>query len=367
MDDFLFTSRKGFCEHFATGFGVLMRAAGVPTRLVGGYQWGRWNDLGDFLTVRHSDAHVWCEVWLAGRGWVRVDPTFVVAPERIDVGIEGAFAGEGLLAFLGSDQANVLVRWTGTLRQAWEAANTRWNMWFMGFSAEDQLSLLKQLGLSAGRRGGWLLFMVLPSLFIVAVALLGRMRNRTRRRLTDDRVLKIYGRFLDKMERIGMPKAPHQGPLDYARSVALRHPVLKPEVAGIVEEYIGLRYGPQRRSGCTQGFPHAGASVQPAAGAVCRREKDRGRTSEAGSRGPAALNPNSQFSVRAMSLGGCQRAPVNGDRPKRSAIRSTARSTFSHPLSRKSTSENRPACCGVVSAINADAPTPISRTGLSRD
>ena len=283
VDDFLFTSRKGFCEHFATGFGVLMRAAGVPTRLVGGYQGGRWNDLGDFLTVRHSDAHVWCEVWLAGRGWVRVDPTFVVAPERIDVGIEGAFAGEGLLAFLGSDQANVLVRWTGALRQAWEAANTRWNMWFMGFSAEDQLSLLKQLGLSAGRRGGWLLFMVLPSLFIVAVALLGRMRNRTRRRLTDDRVLKIYGRFLDKMERIGMPKAPHQGPLDYARSVALRHPVLKPEVAGIVEEYIGLRYGRKGGLDALKDFRMRVRRFNPQ-----RALSAAGRKTEAGRRKPEA-------------------------------------------------------------------------------
>ena len=111
VDGFLFTSRKGFCEHFATGFAVLMRAAGVPTRLVGGYQGGRWNAMGDFLTVRHSDAHVWCEVWMTHRGWVRVDPTFVVAPERIDVGIEGAFDGDGLLAFLGSNPANRLTRW----------------------------------------------------------------------------------------------------------------------------------------------------------------------------------------------------------------------------------------------------------------
>jgi hypothetical protein len=210
--------------------------------------------MGDFLTVRHSDAHVWCEVWLADRGWVRVDPTFVVAPERIDVGIEGAFDGDGLLAFLGSNPANRLTRWAGSLSQAWEAVNTRWNMWFMGFSAEDQIALLKQLGLSVGRRGGWLLFMVLPPFFIVAVVLLGRMRNQTRRRLPDDRALKIYGRFLRKMERIGMPKAPHQGPLDYGRFVALQYPILEREVAGIVNGYIGLRYGRKGGLGALQDF-----------------------------------------------------------------------------------------------------------------
>ena len=286
MDDFLFASRKGFCEHFAAGFAVLMRAAGVPTRLVGGYQGGRWNTYGGFLTVRHSDAHVWCEVWMAHRGWVRVDPTFVVAPERIDVGIEGAFDPEGLLAFLGSSQASLMTRWAGTLHQAWEAANTRWNMWFMGFSADDQLSLLKQMGFSVGRRGGWLLFMVLPTLFIVVVVLTGRLRKQIRRRPPDDRALKIYGRFLRKMERIGMPKAPHQGPLDYGRSVAQRHPVLKREVAGIVDGYIGLRYGRKGGVDALNAFRLQVRRFNPqrALAAAGRKARGGSRAPEAGDR-----------------------------------------------------------------------------------
>ena len=101
IDDFLFSSRNGFCEHFAAAFTVLMRAAGVPTRLVGGYQGGRWNAMGAFLTVRQSDAHVWCEVWMDGQGWVRVDPTFAVAPERIEAGIENALADAWLPGGLG--------------------------------------------------------------------------------------------------------------------------------------------------------------------------------------------------------------------------------------------------------------------------
>jgi transglutaminase-like putative cysteine protease len=243
VDDFLFVSRKGFCEHFATAFTVLMRAAGVPARIVGGYQGGRWNALGGFLTVRHSDAHVWCEVWLTGQGWVRVDPTFAVAPDRIDAGIERALSGEALLWFLGRTPDNLLARLTETVRQAWEAVNTRWNVWFMGFSAEDQIALLRQMGISTGPPGAWLLVMVLPPLFIIGAILLGGMRNKNNPKPLEDKVLKVYGRFLHKMASVGIPKASHQGPLDYSLLVMDRHPALERDVGAIIECYIGLRYG----------------------------------------------------------------------------------------------------------------------------
>ncbi|MFO7716690.1 DUF3488 and DUF4129 domain-containing transglutaminase family protein [Desulfosarcina sp.] len=243
VDDFLFVSRKGFCEHYATAFAVLMRSAGLPTRIVGGYQGGRWNALGAFLTVRHSDAHVWCEVWVAGQGWLRVDPTFAVAPDRIDTGIEGALAGAELPGFLDFNRGDRLARWAETLRQTWEAVNTRWNIWFMGFSAEDQMALLRRLGLSMGRQSGWLLFMVLPALFVAGAILLIRLRNQEHPKPPGDELQKIYGRFLEKMARFGLPRPPHQGPLDFARSVTKRHPALQWDVAEITGRYIGLRYG----------------------------------------------------------------------------------------------------------------------------
>ncbi len=246
VDDFLFASRKGFCEHFATAFTVLMRAAGVPTRIVGGYQGGKWNALGNFLTVRHSDAHVWCEVWHREQGWVRVDPTFTVAPDRIDAGIERALAGEALLWFLGRSRGDWLSRLTETVRQTWEAVNTRWNIWFMGFSAEDQIALLKRIGISTGRRSGWLLFMALPPLLVAGGILLGGIRKKGGPKPLDDKVLKIYGRFLDKMANAGIPKALHQGPLDYGRLLMDRHPALGREVDAIIGCYIGLRYGRER-------------------------------------------------------------------------------------------------------------------------
>ncbi|WP_372683093.1 transglutaminaseTgpA domain-containing protein [Desulfosarcina sp.] len=283
VDDFLFVSRKGFCEHFATAFTVLMRAAGVPTRIVGGYQGGRWNALGDFLTVRHSDAHVWCEVWQAGRGWVRVDPTFAVAPDRIDAGIERALAGEALLWFLGRSRGDWLSGLSETVSQTWEAVNTRWNIWFMGFSAEDQIALFKRIGISAGRQSGWLLLMALPPLFIVGVILLGRMRKKEYPKPFEDSVLKIYKRFLDKMASAGMPKALHQGPLDYGRMLMSRHPALERDVDAIIGHYIGLRYGRQRDLDALKAFRLRVRRFNPrqAMAVGGRRNEDGGRMSEA--------------------------------------------------------------------------------------
>jgi hypothetical protein len=166
-----------------------------------------------------------------------------VAPDRIDAGIEGALAGEELLGFLRRNRDDLLARLTETVRQTWEAVNTRWNMWFMGFSAEDQTALLQRLVISVGLQGGWLLFMVLPPMFIVGVILLSWIRKIEQRKPLEDKVMKIYGRFLNKMARAGIPKAAYQGPLDYGRLVLDRHPELEHDVDVIIGCYIGLRYG----------------------------------------------------------------------------------------------------------------------------
>ncbi|BBO75049.1 hypothetical protein DSCW_24660 [Desulfosarcina widdelii] len=254
IDDFLFSSRKGFCEHFAAGYAVLMRAAGVPARIVGGYQGGRWNALGGFFTVRQSDAHVWCEVWLPGKGWVRVDPTFAVAPERIDQGLERALAQGSLEGSFGLGKRWWQTNWIDMLEMTWEAVNIRWNMWFMGFSAEDQLALMKRLGISLGRQGGWIVVMVLPALFIAVCIFAGRLGRRTRKPSSEDKALKIYSRFLKKTARVGLPKAPHQGPLAYAAWVSGKAPDLKQDVEKIAGLYIDLRYGREAEDSSLQQF-----------------------------------------------------------------------------------------------------------------
>ena len=95
MDEFLFQTRRGFCEHYAYAFVMMMRAAGVPARIVAGYMGGEVNPVNRTVIVHQFDAHAWAEVWLDGQGWVRVDPTAAVAPDRIELGLEEAVAGEG--------------------------------------------------------------------------------------------------------------------------------------------------------------------------------------------------------------------------------------------------------------------------------
>ncbi|MEO0972652.1 MAG: DUF3488 and transglutaminase-like domain-containing protein, partial [Pseudomonadota bacterium] len=141
IDQFLFDSRRGFCEHYASSFTFLMRAAGIPSRVVTGYQGGEINPsvlLGGHLTVRQSDAHAWSEVWLPERGWVRFDPTAYVAPERIESGIDEALPE--LRTGFGS-----LPVWQG-LRHTWDGANHAWNDWVLGYGPSRQNRLMESLG-----------------------------------------------------------------------------------------------------------------------------------------------------------------------------------------------------------------------------
>ena len=143
VDEFLFTSREGFCEHYAAAFVVLMRAAGIPARVVTGYQGGELNPLDGNLVVRQSDAHAWAEVWLADQGWQRVDPTAAISPARINTGIAAAArAGDPLPALVRLDNA-----WLRQLRYRWEAANNAWNLWVLGYNPGRQQELLSRLGL----------------------------------------------------------------------------------------------------------------------------------------------------------------------------------------------------------------------------
>ncbi|MCH2219257.1 MAG: DUF3488 and transglutaminase-like domain-containing protein, partial [Dechloromonas sp.] len=142
IDEFLFVTRRGFCEHYAGAFVFLMRAAGIPARVVTGYQGGELNPLDGHLVVRQSDAHAWAEVWLEGRGWLRVDPTASVSPARIETGIVDALAlGEPLPAIV-----QLRADWLRNLRYRWEAVNNAWNQHILGYDPQRQRELLSRLG-----------------------------------------------------------------------------------------------------------------------------------------------------------------------------------------------------------------------------
>jgi len=143
-DEFLWQTRAGFCEHFSGSFVVFLRAAGIPARVVTGYQGGKVNSNEDYLTVRQYDAHAWSEVWLEGRGWVRIDPTAAVAPERIERGVEYSLNDEDS-QLLGNAFARRLVMW-GRLQARWEELNYRWNLWVLSYDAETQQALFDRWG-----------------------------------------------------------------------------------------------------------------------------------------------------------------------------------------------------------------------------
>jgi len=143
VDEFLFSSKQGFCEHFASSFSVLMRAAGIPTRVVVGYQGGVYNDIEDYWRVRQADAHAWAEVWMEGIGWKRIDPTSVVAPQRVEQGIDNALdSSERTMVAAGQFNAP---QWLTSLRYRIDAANYLWSRWVLSYDAKTQQSLLKKL------------------------------------------------------------------------------------------------------------------------------------------------------------------------------------------------------------------------------
>jgi transglutaminase-like putative cysteine protease len=237
IDGFLFDTRRGFCEHYAAAFTVLMRAAGIPARVVTGYQGGTLNSLGDYLIVRQRDAHAWSEVWLAGRGWVRIDPTAAVAPQRIEHGIDSVLPApdRGLLPDLEGGALGAL--WQHS-RLAWDTLNTRWNQWVLAYGPANQAAFLGRFGLA-----GWpvmalaLLGGVLLLLAALALALLFKHRPRV------DPALRLYARYCRKLARHGLVRAPNEGPAAFAARVQRQRPELREAVALINRLYIAIRYG----------------------------------------------------------------------------------------------------------------------------
>ena len=234
-DGFLFDTRKGFCEHFAGSFAVLMRAAGIPARVVTGYQGGEVNAIDDTLVVRQSDAHAWTEVWLAGHGWQRIDPTAASAPRRIDGGLAAALPeGEPVPFMVATDLA-----WLRALRDRWEFLGNAWNQWVLGYDQRRQQSLLRQLGLDTvdWRQLGALLLAASGVLFGALLAWAHAHGRAT------DPLQRQWQRFEKKLARRGTPRLPSEGPADYARRAAQAHPAVGAEIMAIGERYAALRYG----------------------------------------------------------------------------------------------------------------------------
>lgn len=253
VDDFLFVTRRGFCEHYAAAYVVLMRAAGIPARVVTGYQGGEINPVDGYLTVRQSDAHAWAEIWIAGRGWQRVDPTAAVAPSRIELGIDAALpADEPLPALVRIDSD-----WLRALRNRFEAANNRWNQWVLGYNPQRQRELLSTFGVADPdwrRMSAALAVLGAIALAIVASATL-RQRDRT------TPAQRAWQRFCQRLARLGVVRQDWEGPHAFAARVAREKPPLAMLCREAADLYAQLHYGVgtsaqlQELKNCTRRLP----------------------------------------------------------------------------------------------------------------
>jgi transglutaminase-like putative cysteine protease len=235
VDRFLFETRRGFCEHYASAFAVMMRAAGVPSRVVLGYQGGEMNRMGDYMIVRQSDAHAWTEVWLPDQGWRRVDPTAAVAPERIEAGMSAARFGEagarwGLTA---------PARWLYSLGLTWDALNAKWNGWILGYGPENQGRFMEWLGMDEPdwrKMALTLLAVVLLLISGISFALLRRYRPPRK-----DEAALLYERFIRK---VSVGPRTGETPQDYAGRLAALKAAPLDQVNTVTERYLAARYGP---------------------------------------------------------------------------------------------------------------------------
>lgn len=240
VDDFLFKTREGFCEHYASAFAVMMRAAGVPARVVTGYQGGELNSFGRYYIIRQSDAHAWTEVWLPGQGWVRIDPTAIVAPARIATGS----SRDALSGAARPGNGFTDLPWIRTAMLAWDAADTYWNSWVLGYGPELQRQLLRSFGLRRPDRLHLLLLSLL-STGAVVIGLAVYLGWRSRERGKPDPAARCFARFAKKLSRAKVPpRRPGEGPAAYAVRARALLPKAAPQIAAILRSYLAARYEP---------------------------------------------------------------------------------------------------------------------------
>ena len=238
IDELLFRTRQGFCGHYASAFVDLMRAGGVPARVITGYQGGEWNPIGGYLLVRQSDAHAWAEVWLPGRGWLRADPTAVVAPDRLNRELLQFGDGLGSRAFrlLGASP------WLTTTLQAWDALNAWWQDDVVGFNFAKQLKLAAQLGF--GDRDWQTLAIALGAGMCAWLAWIAWTLRRLARAAHPDAITRAWRRVDRRLAHAGLPRAPHEAVLNYCDRLALTQPAAAATLRPLAQCYAQLRYGP---------------------------------------------------------------------------------------------------------------------------
>jgi len=236
VDEFLFETRRGFCEHYASSFALLMRAAGIPTRVVTGYQGGEYNEVGNYLIVRQSDAHAWTEVWIENKGWIRVDPTAAVSPSRIEQGLDDALADEGSVFRIGN--RNPIF---GNLLFSWDNLQHGWNDWVINYDQRKQQNFLSKLELGIENWSDmvfalvFLLFSVTGTFWFIVWL---------RERPPKPEAYEVhFRRLLKKLSRRGFQKRPSEDSRAFLERISDRDFPQREQLADIIELYNRIKYG----------------------------------------------------------------------------------------------------------------------------
>ncbi len=248
IDEFLFDTRRGFCGHYASAFAALVRAAGIPARVVTGYHGGTYNRFADYWIVGQSDAHAWDEVWIEGRGWVRFDPTAAVAPGRVEPGLEGSLAAGARM----TGPWRQPLSWLADARLQFDALRQLWRERILRFDQRSQDRLLSSLGIP-DPDGEKIALVMGAGLALVFIWLTWQIR-REQRPDPGDPVLRAYGKLCRKLAAAGLPRRPSEGAEAFAARVAIERPDLGRRAGALLRRYSRLRYGAGRRANAERWF-----------------------------------------------------------------------------------------------------------------
>ncbi len=244
VDEFLFSSLRGFCAHYAGAMVFTLRAAGIPARVVAGYQGGEINQAGQFVQVRQFDAHAWVEYWQRGQGWRSVDPTFEVAPERIERGLQEALQDESEL-FQGdifSPLRYQHIAWVNQLRMSWENLNHSWQTKILGYQRDSQQAWLKQW---FGKVDWQVLGLTLVASAALIIALIVLWMFKPWQRQTDP-VQRVLNHFQRVMRRRGFNRETGEGLRDFYQRIHQQLPESQQQAVRVfIETYEQQQYAEQ--------------------------------------------------------------------------------------------------------------------------
>ena len=234
VDEFLFETRRGFCEHYASAFTVMMRMAGIPARVVTGYQGGWFNSIGSYVLVRQSDAHAWSEVWVKGSGWTRIDPTAAVAPSRVEQGaVESLAQRRHMLDF----------EWLRDARNTFDLFQRGWNNWVVAFNSDRQSRLFSIFGWDILDSAKLVIIMIIIVMVLgVIIFMLMPLLLKFRSVRKQDPLLRLWRQFIRKLTKAGVEAHPSMGPRELAANASGQLKYKGDGINRIAELYMSCRY-----------------------------------------------------------------------------------------------------------------------------